>query len=58
MLRNRSLGEKYEASGHSNFAGEDYIIINATTPEDEGKEEVDGVQKKKTSSQKKFEFAI
>lgn len=35
------------------------MIINATTPEDDGKDEGgEGVSKKKSTSQKKFEFAI
>ena len=58
MLRNRSIGGAVESKGISNFAGDDYIVINATTPEDDGKDDIDGIPKKKNSSQKKFEYAI
>ena len=52
MLRIRSQ----EEHGYSNFHGSELIVINATTPDDDGKEE--GVGKQKNTSQKKFEYAI
>ena len=33
-------------------------MINATSPDDDGKDDGDGAPKKKNNSQKKFEFAI
>jgi len=56
MLRNRT-SSIFETQGHSNFQGDDYIVINATTPEDDGKDEGE-MPKKRNSAQKKFEFAI
>lgn len=53
MLRNRTTEEEV---GYSNFLGTDFIVINATTPDDDSKDE--GVGKQKNTSQKKFEFAI
>ena len=52
MLKNRSQ----EENGYSNFHGSEFIVINATTPDDDVKEE--GVGKQKNTSQKKFEYAI
>ena len=48
-----------ETVGTSNFKGTDYIVINATTPDDDGQDAGgEGAQKKKAGSQKKFELAI
>ena len=64
MLRNRDDGgssSANEATGQSNFAGSEYIIINATTPEgdDNNKDDAgEGVRKPQNSTQKKFEYAI
>ena len=45
--------------GSTNFNGRDYVVINATAPEDDGKDEGgDGAPKKKSGAQKKFEMAI
>jgi hypothetical protein len=33
-------------------------VINATTPEEDGKDDGEGASKKKNTSQKKFEYAI
>ena len=58
MFRNRiSEPANDTAFGRSNFSGTDYIVINATTPEDDGKYE-EGMSKKKNTAQKKFEYAI
>ena len=46
MLKNRK--EEEENVGHSNFYGTDFIVINATTPDDDGKEE--GVSKQKNTT--------
>ena len=61
MLRNRlkNMGATDNDEGISNFEGTEYVVINATTPEDDGKEDGEGVNKKKNNtSQKKFELAI
>lgn len=61
LLRNRSKNNVASDNdeGTSNFLGTEYVVINATTPEDDGKEDGDGVnKKKKNNSQKQFEFAI
>ena len=60
LLRSGSNGQSpAEDLGTSNFSGTDYVVINATTPEDEGREDgAEGASKKKSSSQKKFELAI
>lgn len=62
MLKSNSEGKNKQVSGSgfgtSNFSGTEYISINATTPEDEGNEDGEGHSKKKSSSQKKFEYAI
>ena len=41
MLRNRlaQAGQPDTGFGTSNFSGNEYIVINATSPDDEGKEE-------------------
>ena len=36
-------GKSLEEVGYSNFFGKDFVVINATTPDDDGKEE--GVSK-------------
>lgn len=59
MLRNRVTQTGNDtAFGFSNFDGNDYIVINATTPEEDGKDDGEGASKKKNTSQKKFEYAI
>jgi hypothetical protein len=50
MLRNRfSEPANDTAFGRSNFSGSEYIVINATTPEDDGKED-EGMSKKKNTA--------
>ena len=61
MLRSRIKNQGAEVNedqsyGTSNFKGMDYVVINATTPEE--KEDGEGTIKKNNSSQKKFELAI
>ena len=61
MLRSRIKNQGAEVNedqsyGTSNFKGMDYVVINATTPEE--KEDGEGAIKKNNSSQKKFELAI
>lgn len=58
MLRSRDAGGAIESTGFSNFSGNEYIVINASTPEEDGKDENDSMPKKKNSSQKKLEIAI
>ena len=63
MLKNRALDAGlYEpgAQGSSNFAGLDYIVINATTPEDDGRDDAGegGHRRPAGGAQKKFEYAI
>ena len=61
MLRSRAKNANIDTSdeqsyGMSNFKGVEYVVINATTPED--KDEGEGGVKKSNSTQKKFELAI
>ena len=60
LLRNRSESTGAEETvGTSNFKGTEYIVINATTPDDDGQDAGgEGASKKKAGSQKKFELAI
>ena len=58
MLRNREASGRAENTGLSNFAGTEYVIINAATPEDESKDENEGMPRQKNNSQKKIEIAI
>ena len=62
MLRSRIKSQGAEVNedqsyGTSNFKGTDYVVINATTPEEKEDGE-GGTIKKSNSSQKKFELAI
>ena len=60
MLKNRikNIGSSINSddTGASNFFGTEYVVINATTPEE--KDEGEGGVKKNNSTQKKFELAI
>ena len=60
MLRNGNQDHgSVEDIGSTNFNGRDYVVINATAPEDDGKDDGgEGVPKKKSGAQKKFEVAI
>ena len=60
-MRSRSAqigGDDEDELGESNLNGRDFVLINATSPDDDGKDDGDGAPKKKNNSQKKFEFAI
>ena len=59
LLRNQGDDDDDAHVGRSNLSGKDFIVINATTPDDDNKDDGEGMPKKKgSSSQKKFEQAI